>query len=87
MKLHTIFKTVPGTYSEDNYGRYIEDLKLMMQRDFTDRKKKLMLILGPFQSKDLDKITYLVNDSFDTEKVQNLATKIFFTCRIKHRCW
>jgi hypothetical protein len=20
-------KTVPGTYSEDNYGRYIEDLK------------------------------------------------------------
>jgi hypothetical protein len=26
MKLH-IPKTVPGTYSEDNYGRYIEDLK------------------------------------------------------------
>jgi hypothetical protein len=25
-------KTVPGTYSEDNYGRYIEDLKLMIQR-------------------------------------------------------
>jgi predicted metalloprotease with PDZ domain len=22
-----ISKTVPGTYSEDNYGRYIEDLK------------------------------------------------------------
>jgi hypothetical protein len=25
-------KTVPGTYSEDNYGRYIEDLKLMMPK-------------------------------------------------------
>jgi hypothetical protein len=32
MKLHTIPKTVPGTYSEDNYGRYIEDLKLMMPK-------------------------------------------------------
>jgi hypothetical protein len=27
-----------------------------------------MLILGPFKAKTLDKITYLVNDSFDTEK-------------------
>jgi hypothetical protein len=24
-------KTVPGTYSEDNYGRYIEDLKMMQK--------------------------------------------------------
>jgi hypothetical protein len=32
-------------------------------------KKKLTLILGPFsKAKTLDKITYLVNDSFDTER-------------------
>jgi hypothetical protein len=31
-----------------------------------------------FKSKTLDKITYLVNDSFDTEKAQNLAMRISF---------
>jgi hypothetical protein len=28
-------KTVPGTYSEDNYGRFIDDLKLTTKRQFT----------------------------------------------------
>jgi predicted metalloprotease with PDZ domain len=70
-------KTVPGTYSEDNYGRYIEDLKAY------DAKGTLLTVKIDINSwsiskaKTLEKITYLVNDSFDTEKVQNLATKIF----------
>jgi hypothetical protein len=32
-------KTVPGTYSEDNYGRYIEDLKAYDAKGTFDRKK------------------------------------------------
>jgi hypothetical protein len=44
-------KTVPGTYSEDNYGRYIEDLKAYDAKGTLLTVKKLILIL-PFQSKD-----------------------------------
>ncbi|MFV5686123.1 peptidase M61 [Flavobacterium sp. GB2R13] len=61
-------KTVPGTYSEDNYGRYIDDLKAY------DAKGNLLAVKKTdanswsiANAKTLDKITYLVNDSFDTE--------------------
>ncbi|MBP6181747.1 peptidase M61 [Flavobacterium sp.] len=61
-------KTVPGTYSEDNYGRYIDDLKAY------DTKGNLLVVKkmdtnswSIVNAKTLDKITYLVNDSFDTE--------------------
>ncbi|MDI1304540.1 MAG: peptidase M61 [bacterium] len=61
-------KTVPGTYSEDNYGRYIDDLKAY------DTKGNLLVVKKTdtnswsiANAKTLDKITYLVNDSFDTE--------------------
>jgi predicted metalloprotease with PDZ domain len=61
-------KTVPGTYSEDNYGRYIDDLKAY------DTKGGLLTVKKTdanswsiANAKTLDKITYLVNDSFDTE--------------------
>lgn len=62
-------KTVPGTYSEDNYGKYIEDLKAY------DKKGNLLTVKKTDQNswtiskaKSLNKITYLVNDTFDTEK-------------------
>jgi hypothetical protein len=32
------FKTVPGTYSEDNYGRFIDDLKAY------DKKGNLLVV-------------------------------------------
>lgn len=61
-------KTVPGTYSEDNYGRYIDDLKAY------DTKGNLLTVKKTdanswsiANAKTLDKVTYLVNDSFDTE--------------------
>ncbi|MFV8464705.1 peptidase M61 [Flavobacterium sp. LB1P62] len=61
-------KTVPGTYSEDNYGRYIDDLKAY------DTKGNLLAVnktdansWSIANAKTLDKITYLVSDSFDTE--------------------
>ena len=62
-------KTVPGTYSEDNYGKYIEDFKAF------DKKGNLLVIKKTDENswtiskaKSLSKITYLVNDTFDTEK-------------------
>lgn len=61
-------KTVPGTYSEDNYGRFVENLKAL------DAKGNALSITKLDENsykisnaKSLAKITYWVNDSFDTE--------------------
>ncbi|MBX9887368.1 MAG: peptidase M61 [Flavobacteriaceae bacterium] len=67
-------KTVPGTYSEDNYGRFIDDLKAF------DKKGNLLSVKKTDENswsianaKTLERITYLVNDSFDTEKGGNFG--------------
>ncbi len=61
-------KIVPGTYSDDDYGKYIDDLKAF------DAKGNLLVVKKAdvnswsiSNAKKLDKITYLVNDTFDTE--------------------
>ncbi|WP_346985577.1 PDZ domain-containing protein [Chryseobacterium sp. POE27] len=61
-------KTVPGTYSIDDYGRFVEGIK------FLDTKGKELAFTkindntySLKNAKDLSKITYLVNDSFDDE--------------------
>ena len=61
-------KTVPGTYSEDNYGKYIENLKAY------DNKGNSLTVNQTNENswsipnaKKLDKITYWVNDTYDTE--------------------
>ncbi|GGA80439.1 peptidase M61 [Flavobacterium palustre] len=67
--IYRIPKTVPGTYSEDNYGKYIENLKAY------DKKGNLLTVKKTDENswsiskaKSLSKITYLVNDTFDSEK-------------------
>lgn len=59
-------KTVPGTYSTDNYGRYIENLEAF---DKNGRKLKVKRLDDNswriFKAKRIEKITYWVNDSFD----------------------
>jgi predicted metalloprotease with PDZ domain len=61
-------KTVPGTYSEDDYGRYVENVKAF------DAKGKALPIAKTDENtyqisnaKKLSKVTYLVNDTYDTE--------------------
>ncbi len=61
-------RTVPGTYSLDNYGKFIENLKAY------DYLGKELLVAKKDESswlidnaENLDKITYWVNDSFDVE--------------------
>jgi predicted metalloprotease with PDZ domain len=61
-------KTVPGTYSIDNYGKLIDNLKAF------DKKGKEMVISKTDDNswtiknaKSVAKITYWVNDTYDTE--------------------
>jgi predicted metalloprotease with PDZ domain len=62
-------KTVPGTYSTDNYGQYIEGFKALdykgVELPVTKVDENTWTIAN---SKNLDKVTYQVNDTFDTEK-------------------
>ncbi len=76
----SIPKIVPGTYSEDNYGRYIDDLKAF------DAKGNLLGVTKTDENnwiiknaKVLSKITYLVNDTFDTEKGQGFGKDDVFS--------
>lgn len=61
-------KTVPGTYSVDDYGRFVEGIK------FFDNKGKELTFTKVSDNtyslknaQNLTKVTYLVNDSFDDE--------------------
>lgn len=61
-------KTVPGTYSTDNYGKYIEGLKAIdykgNEMDISKSDDNTWVISG---AKSLDKLVYYVNDTYDTE--------------------
>ncbi|RRJ92592.1 M61 family metallopeptidase [Flavobacterium macacae] len=61
-------KIIPGTYSEDDYGKFIENLKAY------DKKGNALVVAkmddnswSILDAKKLSKITYLVNDTYDTE--------------------
>lgn len=61
-------KTVPGTYSTDNYGKYIENLKAIdangNELTVTKNGDNEWNINN---AKSISKITYLVNDTYDIE--------------------
>ncbi|PKB17507.1 peptidase M61 [Flavobacterium sp. 5] len=66
---YSLPKTVPGTYSVDDYGKYVADFKAY------DSKGNLLTVTKADnntwsikKAKSLVKITYLVNDTYDTEK-------------------
>lgn len=64
----SIPKTVPGTYSDDNYGKYIDDFKAYDYQGNEIAASKVdqnsWLISN---AKKLDKVSYWVNDTYDTE--------------------
>ncbi|MEP0131600.1 MAG: peptidase M61 [Eudoraea sp.] len=65
-------KTVPGTYSEDDYGKYIQELKAI---DYQGNEL-LVSSIGTNEwnisdATKLDKITYYVTDTYDTESELN----------------
>jgi len=61
-------KTVPGTYSTDNYGKFSENFKALNyegeEMKFTKIDENSWTIPN---AEDLDKVMYQVNDSFDWE--------------------
>lgn len=62
-------KIVPGTYSDDDYGKYVEDVKAFDAKGNPLRITKLDV--NSYSISDatkLSKITYLVNDTYDIEK-------------------
>jgi predicted metalloprotease with PDZ domain len=75
---YSIPKIVPGTYSEDNYGKYVEEFKAFdskgIELSVTKSDDNNWSISN---AKNLSKITYLVNDTYDTEKGGGYGTKIF----------
>src|SRR4030095_5099910 len=59
-------KIVPGTYSEDDYGRYIEQFKAFDKKGDPLRVVKSDINSWTISNADkLAKLSYLVNDSFD----------------------
>ena len=64
---------VPGTYSRDDYGKYIEAFKALdysgNELQFTKVEDNTWSILN---ADKLDKVTYLVNDTFDIESEHDI---------------
>jgi predicted metalloprotease with PDZ domain len=61
-------KIIPGTYSEDDYGKFIEDLKAFDAKGnplSVTKSDDNSWVIG--NGKKLSKITYWVNDTYDTE--------------------
>ena len=73
-------KMVPGTYSEDNFGKYIEDLKAFDIKGNSLEVKKLDENSWSISNaKKLDKITYLVNDTYDSETGKGFGSDDIFS--------
>ncbi|WP_428231588.1 peptidase M61 [Flavobacterium sp.] len=67
--IYSIPKTVPGTYSTDNYGKYSDDFKAFDAKGNALTVKRIDDNSWSIsKAKTLKKITYLVGDTFDTEK-------------------
>ncbi|WP_281297233.1 peptidase M61 [Flavobacterium limnophilum] len=73
-------KMVPGTYSNDNYGRYIDDLKAYDKKgNSLEVKRTDTNSWFIAKAKTLDKITYWVNDTFDTETGKDFGDEDIFS--------
>jgi predicted metalloprotease with PDZ domain len=74
--LFRIPKTVPGTYSSDNYGKYIQDFKAL---DYKGNELEVVKLdensWSISNGVQLDKVEYLVNDTYDTEN--EIADPVF----------
>lgn len=78
--IYQIPKTVPGTYSTDDYGKYIEGFKAF------DKKGKELTVTKSddntwkiSNAKSLAKITYLVNDTYDIETGRGFGKEEVFS--------
>ena len=81
-------KIVPGTYSEDDYGRYIDNFKAYDAKgnELTVAKmdENSWLIKD---SKKLAKVTYLVNDTYENVTVRFAEDKVFLDYATPYMKW
>lgn len=71
-------KIVPGTYSEDDYGKFIDDVKAYDSKGKSIEVTKLNTNSWTIKNaKNLDKITYWVNDTYDIEGGGGFGNGIF----------
>ena len=76
--VYHIPKIVPGTYSEDDYGKFIDDLKAYDSKGNALETTKLDVNSWTIKNaKTLDKITYWVNDTYDIESGGGFGSGIF----------
>jgi predicted metalloprotease with PDZ domain len=77
---YSIPKIIPGTYSVDDYGKYIEDFKAFDSKgNLLSNSKADENTWVIKNAKTLAKITYLVNDTFDTEKGNGFGNNDVFS--------
>ncbi len=73
--IYRLPKVIPGTYAISDFGNFIDDFKAYDKKgselDFTRKDENSWMI--PNATK-LRKITYLVNDTFDVENTEGIAT-------------
>lgn len=77
---YSVPKIIPGTYSVDDYGKYIEDFKAFDSKGnllSTSKADENTWVIK--NAKTLAKITYLVNDTFDTEKGNGFGNNDVFS--------
>lgn len=71
-------KTVPGTYSTDDYGRFVEGIKFYDNKGKELSYKKLNDNTYTLKNAQfLTKVSYLVNDSFDEETDESKHKAVF----------
>ena len=68
-------KVIPGTYAISDFGNFIEDFKAYNYKgeemEFSKTDENSWTITN---ATELDKITYLVNDTFDVENTEGIET-------------
>ena len=77
---YSIPKIVPGTYSIDDYGKYIENFKAFDSKGNILTTTKVDDNTWSIKNaKAIAKVTYLVNDTFDTEKGSGFGNNDIFS--------
>jgi len=73
--LYRLPKVIPGTYAVSDFGNFIDDFKAFDKKEkeleVVKKDENTWMILNATK---LRKITYLVNDTFDVENTQGIAT-------------
>ncbi|WP_395062082.1 peptidase M61 [Flavobacterium sp.] len=76
--VYHIPKIIPGTYSVDDYGKFIDDVKAIDSKGNPLEIAKLDTNSWSIKNaQKLDKITYLVNDTYDVEGGGGFGSGVF----------